>query len=147
MAGGEEDDGGSCSSLLVLFPLSLFRGGGGARTGPLRARKKTHHPPSAPPFFPAHNLPSPIASTPTTALTNNTTKTTPRTYADAAGAEAAAKYQTPLFLAASASAEFFADMALAPFEAVKVAVQTRPGFAKGLLDGMPKLVAADGVGG
>jgi solute carrier family 25 phosphate transporter 3 len=69
-----------------------------------------------------------------------------RTYADAAGAETAAKFQTPLFLAASASAEFFADAALAPFEAVKVAVQTRPGFAKGLFDGMPKLVQAEGVG-
>ena len=66
--------------------------------------------------------------------------------ADAAGAETAAKFQTPLFLAASASAEFFADAALAPFEAVKVAVQTRPGFAKGLFDGMPKLVQAEGAG-
>lgn len=79
-------------------------------------------------------------------LNTNTTNNTNRTYADAAGAETAAKYQTPIFLAASASAEFFADMALAPFEAVKVAVQTRPGFAKGLFDGMPKLVQAEGAG-
>lgn len=28
----------------------------------------------------------------------------------------------------------------------QVAVQTRPGFAKGLTDGMPKLVRAEGVG-
>jgi len=37
-----------------------------------------------------------------------------------AGAETAANYQTPLFLAASASAEFFADIGLCPLEAVKV---------------------------
>lgn len=41
-------------------------------------------------------------------------------YADMAGAETAANYQTPLFLAASASAEFFADIGLCPLEAVKV---------------------------
>jgi hypothetical protein len=29
---------------------------------------------------------------------------------------------------------------------VQVAVQTRPGFAKGLSDGMPKLIADGGVG-
>jgi hypothetical protein len=29
---------------------------------------------------------------------------------------------------------------------LQVAVQTRPGFAKGLTDGMPKLVRAEGVG-
>ena len=43
-----------------------------------------------------------------------------RTYADMAGEELVAKYQTLIFLAGSASAEFFADMALSPFEAVKV---------------------------
>ncbi len=45
------------------------------------------------------------------------------------------------------AAEFFADIALCPFEAVKVRVQTQPGFAKGLLDGMPKFIAQEGVGG
>jgi hypothetical protein len=39
-----------------------------------------------------------------------------------AGEELVAKYQTIIFLAGSASAEFFADMALSPFEAVKVRV-------------------------
>lgn len=37
-----------------------------------------------------------------------------------AGEEVAKKYQTLIFLAGSASAEFFADIALCPFEAVKV---------------------------
>lgn len=43
-----------------------------------------------------------------------------RLYADMAGAENAAKYQTPIFLVASASAEIIADVALCPWEAVKV---------------------------
>lgn len=37
-----------------------------------------------------------------------------------AGPEAAKKYQNLIFLAGSASAEFFADIALCPMEAVKV---------------------------
>lgn len=37
-----------------------------------------------------------------------------------AGPELAKRYQTILYLAGSASAEFFADIALCPFEAVKV---------------------------
>ena len=70
-----------------------------------------------------------------------------RTYADAVGPENAAKYQTLVFLAGSASAEFFADIGLCPFEAVKVKVQTVPGFARGLSDGMPKFIATEGIGG
>ena len=63
------------------------------------------------------------------------------------GAENAAKYKTLLYLGSSASAEFIADVGLCPFEAVKVRVQTQPGFAKGLADGMPKLIASDGFMG
>ena len=37
-----------------------------------------------------------------------------------AGEETAAKFQTPIFLVASASAEVIADVALCPWEAVKV---------------------------
>ena len=47
-------------------------------------------------------------------------------YTDAAGAENAAKYQDWIYLAGSASAEFIADVALCPFEAVKVRMQTQP---------------------
>jgi solute carrier family 25 (mitochondrial phosphate transporter), member 3 len=65
-------------------------------------------------------------------------------YSDAVGAENAEKYRTFLFLGASASAEFFADIGLCPFEAVKVRVQTQPGFAKGLSDGLPKLYGQEG---
>ncbi|URE14860.1 phosphate carrier protein, mitochondrial [Musa troglodytarum] len=46
-------------------------------------------------------------------------------YSDIAGPEYAAKYKTLIYLAGSASAEVIAD-------AVKVRVQTQPGFARGL---------------
>lgn len=68
-------------------------------------------------------------------------------YSDMAGEEAAKKYQSLIFLAGSASAEFFADIALCPFEAVKVKVQTVPGYARGFADGFPKFVAQEGIGG
>merc|ERR1712243_262513 len=47
-------------------------------------------------------------------------------YADAMGEENAYLYMTGLYLAASASAEFFADIALSPMESVKVRIQTSP---------------------
>ncbi|EPY29566.1 solute carrier family 25 (mitochondrial phosphate transporter), member 3 [Strigomonas culicis] len=47
-------------------------------------------------------------------------------YANLAGKENAEKYQGLIWLAGSASAEFFADMGLCPFEMVKVKVQTSP---------------------
>uniref|UniRef100_A0A0C9RYQ3 TSA: Wollemia nobilis Ref_Wollemi_Transcript_2572_1824 transcribed RNA sequence n=1 Tax=Wollemia nobilis TaxID=56998 RepID=A0A0C9RYQ3_9CONI len=66
-------------------------------------------------------------------------------YSDIAGPEFATKYKTLVYLAGSASAEFIADIALCPFEAVKVRVQTQPGFARGLSDGLPKFVRSEGV--
>lgn len=68
-------------------------------------------------------------------------------YTDLAGPELGKKHKTALYLAGSASAEVIADIALCPFEAVKVRVQTQPGFAKGLADGLPKLIQMEGVGG
>ncbi|KAJ6403251.1 hypothetical protein OIU84_015211 [Salix udensis] len=52
-----------------------------------------------------------------------------------------------VFFLSSASAQVFADLALCPFEAVKVRVQTQPTFAKGLADGFPKLYKAEGLTG
>ncbi|KAL3514929.1 hypothetical protein ACH5RR_021831 [Cinchona calisaya] len=54
---------------------------------------------------------------------------------------------TTIFFLSSASAQIFADIVLSPFEAVKVRVQTQPYFAKGLLDGFPKLYATEGFYG
>ncbi|CAI0446729.1 unnamed protein product, partial [Linum tenue] len=68
-------------------------------------------------------------------------------YSDMAGPEFATKYKTLIYLAGSASAEVIADVALCPLEAVKVRVQTQPGFARGLSDGFPKFVKAEGFAG
>jgi len=54
------------------------------------------------------------------------------------------KYRDLIFCAASASAEVIADVFLCPFEAVKVRVQTNPKFARGMSDGLPKIVAQEG---
>ncbi|KAE8665923.1 Mitochondrial phosphate carrier protein 3 [Hibiscus syriacus] len=68
-------------------------------------------------------------------------------YSDLAGPEYASKYKTLIYLAGSASAEVIADAALCPMEAVKVRVQTQPGFARGLSDGLSKFLNAEGFGG
>ena len=60
----------------------------------------------------------------------------------------AVRYKTWIYLAGSASAEFFADIGLCPFEAVKVRMQTTiPPFAKGTFDGISKIVSSEGIGG
>jgi solute carrier family 25 phosphate transporter 3 len=60
--------------------------------------------------------------------------------------ENAHKYRDLIFMSASASAEIIADLALCPFEAVKVRIQTNPQFAKGLMDGLPKMISQEGFG-
>ncbi|XAR58078.1 hypothetical protein NMG60_11026455 [Bertholletia excelsa] len=52
-----------------------------------------------------------------------------------------------IFFVSSASAEVIANVALCPFEAIKVRVQAQPHFAKGLIDGCPKLYATEGLRG
>lgn len=68
-------------------------------------------------------------------------------YSDVVGPEYATKYKTLIYLAGAASSEVIADVALCPFEAIKVRVQTQPGFARGLSDGLPKLIRSEGVSG
>lgn len=69
-------------------------------------------------------------------------------YSDLAGEENAYKYKTMLYLTASASAEFIADIALCPFEAVKVRMQTSiPPFATGTLNGISQITAKEGYAG
>jgi len=68
-------------------------------------------------------------------------------YSGILGEEKSFIYRTSLYLAASASAEFFADIALAPFEACKVRMQTSPGFATTLREAIPKLNALEGTSG
>ncbi|KAF8456224.1 mitochondrial carrier domain-containing protein [Terfezia claveryi] len=69
-------------------------------------------------------------------------------YYDLLGPEKAYKYKTWVYLAGSASAEFIADVALCPFEAVKVRMQTTipPAFA-GTFSGISSIVGKEGVAG
>merc|ERR1712037_787777 len=65
------------------------------------------------------------------------------------GEENAFLYRTSLYLIASASAEFFADIALSPMEACKVRMQTSlPGtFPTTLRGAFPAIKNAEGLGG
>ncbi|KAK6317828.1 hypothetical protein J4Q44_G00111190 [Coregonus suidteri] len=67
------------------------------------------------------------------------------TYSDMIGEENTYLWRTSLYLAASASAEFFADIALAPMEACKVRIQTQPGYANNLRQCAPKMFAEEGL--
>jgi len=68
-------------------------------------------------------------------------------YANLIGKERAKKWNKTVYMAASASAEFFADILLCPFETTKIKVQTEQGYAKGLTDGYAKLLRTEGWGG
>jgi len=71
-----------------------------------------------------------------------------KAYASLAGPENAERYKTGVYLAASASAEFLADIALCPFEAVKVRMQTTiPPTFTGTFQGISSVVAKEGVAG
>ena len=60
-------------------------------------------------------------------------------YSGIIGEEQSYTNRMGLYLAASASAEFFADMFLAPFEAMKVRIQTMPGYASNMREAYAKM--------
>lgn len=66
-------------------------------------------------------------------------------YSDLLGEENAYVWRTSVYLAASASAEFFADIALSPMESIKVKIQTTPGFATTLREAAPKMYREEGM--
>merc|ERR1739844_799171 len=70
-------------------------------------------------------------------------------YSGIIGEENAFLYRTSLYLAASASAEFFADIALSPMESAKVRIQTSPvgTFPTTLRGALPRILKEEGVGG
>lgn len=69
-------------------------------------------------------------------------------YTVLAGPEAAHEYRTTLYLAASASAEVIADVALCPMEALKVRMQTSATpFASSSMAGFAKIYSSEGFGG
>lgn len=68
-------------------------------------------------------------------------------YSSILGEENTYLWRTSLYLAASASAEFFADIALCPMEAVKVRIQTTHGWETNLRGGFPRILKEEGVTG
>uniref|UniRef100_A0A2K5RNP2 Solute carrier family 25 member 3 n=1 Tax=Cebus imitator TaxID=2715852 RepID=A0A2K5RNP2_CEBIM len=54
-------------------------------------------------------------------------------------------WRTLLYLPASDSAEFFADIALTPMEAAKVQIQTQPGYGNTFRDAAPKTCKEEGL--
>lgn len=68
-------------------------------------------------------------------------------YGNILGSENAFKYRTYVYLTASATAEFFADIALCPFEACKVRIQTQPGCPRYLCMVMPSIIKTEGFAG
>ncbi|KAJ5769341.1 mitochondrial phosphate carrier protein [Penicillium odoratum] len=69
-------------------------------------------------------------------------------YSDLVGQEHARNYKTSIYLVASASAELIADIALCPFESIKVRMQTTiPPDIKGTFSGISAVVGKEGVSG
>ncbi|BFZ10857.1 hypothetical protein BsWGS_13896 [Bradybaena similaris] len=68
-------------------------------------------------------------------------------YSNLLGEENTYLWRTSLYLAASASAEFLADIALCPMEAVKVRIQTQPGWSTTLRQGFPRILKDEGLSG
>ncbi|XP_015782171.1 phosphate carrier protein, mitochondrial-like [Tetranychus urticae] len=68
-------------------------------------------------------------------------------YSNMLGEELSYTWRTSLYLAASASAEFFADIALCPMEACKVRIQTLPGCPAQLRVVAPMILKQEGLGG
>ncbi|KAK8810669.1 hypothetical protein WA158_007244 [Blastocystis sp. Blastoise] len=71
-------------------------------------------------------------------------------YTKLAGEERAKHYKNTLYLSASASAEFFADMGLCPMETVKVRIQTSPAevnYPTKLGPALKGITSTEGFGG
>jgi solute carrier family 25 phosphate transporter 3 len=62
------------------------------------------------------------------------------------GYESASNNRTAVYLASSACAEFFADIALCPLEATRIRLVSEPTFANGLIGGFSKILKTEGFG-
>ncbi|KAK0366625.1 mitochondrial phosphate carrier protein [Friedmanniomyces endolithicus] len=62
------------------------------------------------------------------------------------GYENASNNRTAVYLASSAMAEFFADIALCPLEATRIRLVSDPKFASGLIGGFGKIYSQEGFG-
>ncbi|TDZ31685.1 Mitochondrial phosphate carrier protein [Colletotrichum spinosum] len=61
------------------------------------------------------------------------------------GYESASNYRTAVYLASSAAAEFFADIALCPLEATRIRLVSEPTYASGLISGFSKILSSEGI--
>ena len=61
------------------------------------------------------------------------------------GVERAWELRLPIYLASAAVAETIADVFLCPLEAVRIRLVANPSYASGLMDGIPKVIADDGI--
>jgi solute carrier family 25 phosphate transporter 3 len=62
------------------------------------------------------------------------------------GYETASNNRTAVYLASSALAEFFADIALCPLEATRIRLVSEPTYASGLIGGFSKMLKNEGIG-
>ena len=68
-----------------------------------------------------------------------------RKFMEAAGPENAVAYRLPIWLGASACAEFIADMFLCPLEATRIRLVAQPDYGRGLVDAFAKMLRTEGV--
>lgn len=59
--------------------------------------------------------------------------------------EKSIEHRTSIYLASSAIAEFFADIALSPLEATRIRLVSQPEFASGMVSGFTKILREEGV--
>jgi solute carrier family 25 phosphate transporter 3 len=68
-----------------------------------------------------------------------------KTFVDYLGQESAIRNRTAIYLASSAIAEFFADVALCPLEATRIRLVSDKTFAPNLLSAFTKIIREEGV--
>lgn len=66
---------------------------------------------------------------------------------DKIGMDTAQQNRMSVYLASSALAEFFADIALCPLEATRIRLVSQPDFADGLFGGFARIAREEGIGG
>jgi len=67
-----------------------------------------------------------------------------RQFMEAAGPEKAVTYRVPIWLGASACAEFIADLFLCPLEATRIRLVAQPEYGRGLVDAFGKMLKNEG---
>lgn len=63
------------------------------------------------------------------------------------GLSAASDNRNAVYLGSAAVAEFFGDIALCPFESVRIRLVSQPTYATGLVDGMARMTRDEGLRG